>query len=110
MSKYVQIACCSGCGRPLPNDELMLPRIKRRILDIVSRRPGISAERLRELVWADDPAGGPECRHTLFVHIHQLNRLLAPFGIEVRGHVSDGYHVRLHQRLTTGGEHAAVRR
>jgi hypothetical protein len=91
MNTRVDITCCPGCGRPLPHDGLVLPPVKRRIYDIVSRHPGISAERLRELVWIDDPAGGPEDRKVLHVHVHQLNRRLAPFGIAVRGSLTAGY-------------------
>jgi hypothetical protein len=45
------------------------------------------------LVWAHDPAGGPEDRKVLHVHIHQLNRLLHPLGIRVRGSRTGGYRV-----------------
>jgi hypothetical protein len=72
----------------------MLPPIKQRILDAVRRRPGISSEMLREQVWWDDPAGGPENRKCLHVHVNQLNRQLAPFGIAVRGSRSGGYRVQ----------------
>jgi DNA-binding SARP family transcriptional activator len=78
----------------MPRDDLILPPIKRRIYDIVNRHHGISAERLRELVWIDDPSGGPEDRKTIHIHVHQLNRLLRPYGIEVRGSVSGGYRVQ----------------
>ena len=94
MNQLAGIKCCPGCGRPLPRDDLVLPPVKRRIYDIVSRRPGIAAERLRELVWSNDPAGGPEDRKVLHVHVCQLNQLLAPYRIEVRGSVSRGYRVQ----------------
>lgn len=72
-----------------------MPRIKRAILDVVQRRPGIGAEDLRSAVWANDPNGGPEDRKVLHVHVHQLNRLLWPHGIAVRhGRGFDGYRVR----------------
>ena len=61
-----------------------LPPIKQRIYDAVRRHPGITAEQLRCLVWADDPNGGPEDRKVLHVHISQLNDRLAARGIEVR--------------------------
>jgi hypothetical protein len=96
MNQHPRIACCPGCGRPLPNDGLVLPRVKRRILDLIHHHPGISAERLRDLIWCADPNGGPD-RKTIHVHIHQLNQTLAPFGIEVRGHVSNGYRVQFHR-------------
>ena len=74
----------------------MLPRTKRLILGLVQKFPGIDGNRLRELVWAHDPAGGPEDRKVVYVHVNQLNKLLAPFGVMVRGSVSGGY--RLLQR------------
>src|SRR3954467_4792875 len=94
-----RIECCPSCGRPMPRNDLALPPIKRRIYDIVNRHHGISAERLRELVWSDDPAGGPEDRKVLHVHVWQLNRLLAPHGVEVRGSVSSGYRVQFRRQL-----------
>jgi len=75
---------CARCGQPIVPAGPTLPPTKRRILDAVQRHPGINAERLRDLVWQDDPGGGPECRHTLYVHVNQLNRRLAPAGIAVR--------------------------
>jgi hypothetical protein len=76
--------------------ELPLPPIKRRILEAVRRHPGISAEDLRALVWADDPNGGPENRKVLHVHVYQLNRLLIPLGIVVRAPngAGAGYQIR----------------
>jgi len=76
--------CCPTCGALTIPTGLILPRIKRRVLDIVTRNPGISAERLRDLVWDFDPAGGAACRHAIYVHINQLNRKLRPYGIAVR--------------------------
>ena len=68
----------------LAADDPRLPRVKRRILNAVRRCPGIDAERLRGVVWADDLDGGPENLKTIHVHVYQLNRLLAPHGIIVR--------------------------
>ena len=83
---------CSCCGQ-LIVPEVVLPPVKQRIFETVSRRPGIDAENLRALVWADDPGGGPEDRKVLHVHVHQLNQRLTPLGIAVRGHPSNGYRV-----------------
>ena len=77
-------ATCEACGQPLaPASGLGLPRIKARILNTVRRHPGIDAETLRALVWFEDANGGPEDRKVLHVHIHQLNRQLAPHGLAV---------------------------
>ena len=75
---------CARCGQPVIPAGLALPPTKRRILDAVQQSPGINAEQLRDLVWQDDPNGGPECRHALYAHVNQLNRRLAPFGVAVR--------------------------
>jgi hypothetical protein len=89
-----QFKQCPTCGQPLPpEEELKLPKIKRRIYDAVKRRPGIGAEELRCVVWADDPNGGPEDRKVLHVHVSQLNHLLAPFGIVMRSQ-GGGYQIR----------------
>jgi hypothetical protein len=77
------ITVCKACGLPVGSDP-RLPRIKQIILDTVRARPGISAEALRCAVWADDPGGGPECRHTIYAHIYQLNKQIAPLGVAVR--------------------------
>jgi hypothetical protein len=79
-----QTQVCSTCGQVIVPAGLQLPPIKKRILEMVQRRPRIPAAALRELVWADDPNGGPENFKTIHVHIFQLNKLLAPFGLAVR--------------------------
>jgi hypothetical protein len=42
---------CPTCGSPIVPPVPDLTPIKQRILDVVKRRPGISAEELRSLVW-----------------------------------------------------------
>jgi hypothetical protein len=89
---------CSYCGQPLIPTDLGLPPIKRRILDAVQRCPGIGAEDLRAVVWADDPNGGPESRKVLHVHIHQLNQRLASLGVVVRAPKGAGAGYRIRSR------------
>jgi hypothetical protein len=83
---------CAHCGQPIPPTGLRLPPTKRRIYDAVQRRPDITAEGLRCVVWADDPSGGPEDRKVLHVHVSQLNQLLAPHGVMVRSQ-GGGYRI-----------------
>jgi hypothetical protein len=52
-----------------------LTKTERRIYRALQERPR-SADELREIVWAHDASGGPECRHTIYVHICNLNRRL----------------------------------
>jgi hypothetical protein len=94
-----RIETCSCCGQPVvPVEELHLSPIQRRIFDAVRRRPGISAENLRDVVWADDPNGGPECRHCIYVHVFQLNQRLAPLSILVRAPKGAGAGYRVIRR------------
>jgi DNA-binding response OmpR family regulator len=89
-----QAKICPSCGQPIAPTGLCLPPIKQRIFEAVKRRPGITAQQLRDWVWADDLDGGPltdtKCLH---VHVAQLNRLLAPHGIIVRSQ-GGGYQIR----------------
>jgi hypothetical protein len=84
---------CPTCGQPVVPGDLVLLPVKALVLDIVRRHPGVSAEELRGLVWANDPNGGPKNRKTIHVHILQLNCLLAQHGIAVRGSRTSGYRV-----------------
>jgi len=89
---------CPTCHQVIAPEGLHLPPIKRIIFETVQRRPDISAEELRGVVWADDPNGGPEDRKVLHVHVCQLNHLLAPLGIMVR---SQGGGYRISERVVT---------
>jgi hypothetical protein len=83
---------CPTCGQPIVPPIRDLSPIKARILEAVKRCPGISAEQLRLIVW-NDPSGDPECRHTIFVQISQLNRALALHGLTMRSE-GGGYRIR----------------
>jgi hypothetical protein len=87
---------CPHCGAPIIPAGLRLPPTKARIFEAVRHRPGIAAEDLRAIVWAHDPNGGPECRHTIYAHIAQLNKLLAAYGIAVRAPKGAGAGYRIH--------------
>jgi hypothetical protein len=93
MLQFRQPNICPRCRQVIPPTGLRLSKIKQRIYDIVRSHPDISAEELRGLVWERDPGGGPECRHTIFVHVAQLNDLLRPHGIMVRSQ-GGGYRIR----------------
>src|SRR5262249_50763182 len=83
-SIFSQAYVCPRCKQPVLVTGLALSPIQKRIFEIVQKHPGITPEELRGLVWAHDPNGGPENRHTIFVHISRLNRALAPLGLMVR--------------------------
>jgi hypothetical protein len=87
----------NACGSPtvaVADLRSRLPRTKQRIFDAVCRRPGIDAEALCDAIWADDIDGGPlSGRKNVHVHVHQLNKLIAPHGIAVRATRWSGYRI-----------------
>ena len=89
---------CPLCRQVIALARLQLPPIKQRIFETVVKHPGIAAEELRAIVWCEDPNGGPEDRRVLHVHVHQLNQLLAPYGIAVRAGKGAGAVYRLRER------------
>jgi len=98
--KNTVLEICPTCRQPVVSTDLILPPIKAPIFELVRQRPGIDAETLRTLVWEDDPAGGPEDRKVLHVHVHQLNDLLRVHRIQVRGSRSRGYRVQPLREVT----------
>lgn len=78
-----------------------LPRVKRRIFEVISACPGITAAELTSRVYEDDPNGGPESIKCVHVHVHALNKRLAAEGLRIRGHVTDGYRIERHDNETS---------
>jgi hypothetical protein len=70
-------ATCPSCGAIVP-PKIALSRTGRRIFDAVKAHPGILAENLRDIVWADDPSGGPESRHAIYAHVFILQWRSSP--------------------------------
>jgi hypothetical protein len=68
-----------------------LTKTERRIYRALQER-GRTAEELRQIVWAHDPNGGPECRHTIYVHIANLNKRLAGVNELVRYDQGEGHY------------------
>jgi DNA-binding response OmpR family regulator len=73
---------CETCGQPIP-PQLELTPIQTRIYETL-KTSHRTADQLREIVWADDPDGGPACLKTIHVHISHLNRRLRPYGFVIR--------------------------
>lgn len=92
----VKCPCC-GSMTPITPEVIRarLPGVKRRIYDIVRKRhpSGISAKILTELVYADDPEGGPESTNCVHVHVGHINKIISDYGwqIKARRGASDGY-------------------
>ena len=82
---------CKACGHPLPDDfvpGLRLVGMQKRILEIVSKRTpaGVSARELVDLVYQDDPNGGPEAADvSVKTTICRLNKTLKEHGLRITG-------------------------
>jgi site-specific DNA-methyltransferase (adenine-specific) len=67
-----------------------LPPVAAQLYEAIRQRPGITPTALRATVGG---LGPPESRTALHIHIAQLNRQLAPYGIEIRS-AGGGYSIR----------------
>jgi hypothetical protein len=76
---------CVTCGQPIiPEDGMRLSQTQQRIFDAVRRGGEISPRDLADIVWADDPNGGPDNPCALKAHVFYLNQKLAALGLVVR--------------------------
>ena len=84
MTRRPQI--CPQCRRPFPPPLIVSGSVRQRLLDIIGNRPdGISIGDLVELVYADDPDGGPvTALRSVNVMIHKANAQLAAQGYQIK--------------------------
>jgi hypothetical protein len=82
MSRRAHI--CPACRRPFPPRLVVHGPVRQRIVDTIANRPdGISRAELLDVVYADDPEGGPDNANTISVLIHHANIELAPQGFRI---------------------------
>ena len=92
-------AVCHCCGAPLPDlpvDHLaaQVSPIMAAVIRAVARRPGIGSARLADIVYADDPNGGPDFAViSVRTAICRENKKLAKSGWAVKADIgaSRGY-------------------
>lgn len=77
---------CAHCGREYPPPLYVTGPVRRRLIEILVDRPsGVSVRALADLVYADDPNGGPlAAQRSLNVIAHHANRQLATQGYRIR--------------------------
>lgn len=76
---------CECCGQLIPPDNPFLDKpVKARIYDcIVKHTAGIQPERVKDIVYADAPDGGPSSTSILSNHVRQMNVVLAKRGVKI---------------------------
>lgn len=78
---------CPCCKRPFPPSIAVQGRIRQRLVDLVAGRPdGITSSELMDLLYADDPNGGPENPVVVRSHVYQANKGLAQHGYTIKAH------------------------
>jgi hypothetical protein len=73
------------CRRPFPPALIVTGPIRRRIVDAIANRPdGITINELMDVVYGDDPAGGPDTPNSLYVIIKHANEQLSDQGYQIK--------------------------
>lgn len=88
--KYVvQVDVCHCCGMPIPGDKVLdaLTGLQQRVFTAIKRagQAGIAGPRLMDVVYADDPSGGPDNPNIISVVATQMNPRLERFGLKLVG-------------------------
>lgn len=86
---------CKCCGQTLPTPYpkgVRLPKVQLAIFEAIRKagKYGITRERVREVVYADDPDGGPEFDNVISVHVNRINKALSPAGLKIQSAVGRG--------------------
>jgi len=85
----MKVPLCKTCGHPIIADEvgIVLTPLQRRIFNIVKAAgtAGLTARDIVEMVYSNDPAGGPISPNVISVVCNQMNKRLAQFSLAVKG-------------------------
>lgn len=82
------VKICQCCGHPLPEYGVraVLTNLQLRIFDAVAHagQAGIPAQRIMDVVYADDPSGGPESHNIIAVVRRQMEPQLMAYGLKIK--------------------------
>ena len=95
----MSIKVCQCCGHPLPPDNVLqaLTPLQQRIFLAIKRAGpgGIGSRDIMDIVYANDPTGGPESTNIVPVVVKHMRDRLAPHGLAIRGRRGPGALYRL---------------
>jgi hypothetical protein len=98
---------CKCCGHPVVADEIAreLPPVCQRIFLAVKAAGtrGITTRRIAQIVYADDPHGGPESNSISVLISQSINPRLRNHGLVIRARRGPGAVVRLQALTGKGG-------
>jgi hypothetical protein len=90
------MANCPHCGQPLPAKFTVTGRERRKLVEILSRRPsGMTRKDLADAIYADDIDGGPDNTFAVCQLVHQARLQLIPQGYTIVSNRGPGAHYRL---------------
>ena len=77
---------CPRCRRPFPPPLVVTGPLRQRMVNILANRPdGLTINNLVDLVYADDPDGGPvTAPSSLNVMAHKANKQLRAQGYQIK--------------------------
>jgi len=77
---------CPCCKRPISLQIKVGGQKRQRLFDyIFAHSGGATSNQLMNLIYADDPDGGPENPNVISVMVSQINKKLKPLGYAIRG-------------------------
>lgn len=90
---------CSQCHRPFPPPLVVRGPVRQAIVNLIASRPdGVTRAEIIDVVYADDPDGGPENPNTISVLVKFANWDLAPQGYRITSTGGPGSRYHLQRR------------
>ena len=87
MASKQPMICCPHCRQmfAVTADDIGIQgRVERRYYEVIARRPhGITSEELTNIVYAEDPNGGPTSFSIVKATVFRLNQKLKPLGLKI---------------------------
>jgi hypothetical protein len=79
-----------------PMFDMITGTVRRRMVDLIAQRPGITNRELSTLLYADRADGGPMWAHNVIsVLVFKANKQLAPHGYRIKSTLGPGAAYRM---------------
>jgi hypothetical protein len=79
-------ARCKHCGQIIPPKVQVGGKRRQAMFDYIAAHPeGVTVWQILAYVYADDPNGGPESHNIVSVVAKQINRIVNPLGVRIKG-------------------------
>jgi hypothetical protein len=89
---------CPHCGQIIPPKIRVGGKRRQAMYDYIAVHPeGVTVWQVLEHVYADDPNGGPDKHNVIAVVAKQINNIIKPFGLRIKGSGGPGSRYTLQQ-------------